>query len=54
MKKCEDFYNTLKDDPEAIIKWAEREILEYKGLIELVKKGMKLGEEEMEKAKKSR
>ena len=30
-------YDMLKDDPEAIIVWCEREIKEYKKLIKLIK-----------------
>ncbi len=33
----ERFYNALKDDPEAIIEWCEKEIEAYKELIELIK-----------------
>ncbi len=41
MSKAKDFYGTLKDNPEEIIKWCEAEIKEYKKLIKLIKKGIK-------------
>ena len=35
-QSAENFYNSLKDDPEAIIKWCEEEIEAYKELIKLI------------------
>jgi len=35
--EADNLYKTLKDDPEAVIKWAESEIAEYQKLIELIK-----------------
>jgi hypothetical protein len=35
---AENFFNALKDDPEAIIKWCEEEIEEYQKLIKMIKK----------------
>lgn len=36
--KAQNFFNAIKDDPEEIIAWAEREIAEYRKLIMLIKK----------------
>lgn len=40
-KAAKNFYDTLKDNPEAIIAWAESEIRAYQELIKLVKKEKK-------------
>jgi hypothetical protein len=37
MSKANNFFKSLKDNPEEIIKWAEDEIKEYKKLIKLIK-----------------
>jgi hypothetical protein len=37
-KQREDFYETIKDDPEKIIAWCDKEIEEYRNLIYLIKK----------------
>ena len=34
----EDFADSIKDNPKEIIEWAEREILEYRRLISILKK----------------
>ena len=36
-----NFFESLKDDPEAIIEWCEDEIKEYKKLIKLMKEQLK-------------
>ena len=41
MSKAKEFYDTLRDDPKAIIEWAEAEIAEYKKLISIIKKNIK-------------
>lgn len=38
---ADEFYEMLKNNPEKIIAWAEREIREYKKLIKLLKEGVK-------------
>ena len=41
---AENFADSLKDNPEEIIAWAKREILEYKKLIKILENGVgKLG-----------
>lgn len=37
MITVKNFYEKLKDDPEAIIKWCEEEIGAYKELIKFIK-----------------
>jgi len=37
MSKADNMYESLKDDPQAIIEWCESEIKEYKKLIKLLK-----------------
>lgn len=37
-REAKNFYNALKDNPEAIIAWCEKEIAEYQALIALIKK----------------
>lgn len=36
MKASENFFESLKNDPDAIIEWCETEIREYKNLIKLI------------------
>ena len=36
--KAENFAEAIKDNPQEIIEWAEREIAEYKKLIAILKK----------------
>ena len=36
--KANNFYESLKNNPKEIIKWAEAEIKEYEKLIKLIKK----------------
>ena len=38
MTAHKNFYNALKDDPKAILKWCDEEIEEYKKLKKLIKK----------------
>lgn len=38
--KVQDFADNLKDNPRAIIKWAEKEIKLYEELIAVIKKEM--------------
>jgi hypothetical protein len=54
MKKSESFYETLRDNPSKIIEWCEAEIKEYRNLIKLVKKGVELKEEALNKIKKEK
>ena len=35
---AENFVDTIRDDPQAIIEWAKREIKEYEELIEILEK----------------
>ena len=37
----EEFADTIRDKPEEIIAWAEREIAEYRKLIRILKKRMR-------------
>ena len=41
MTKADNWYQTLKDNPKAIIEWARAEIREYRRLIKIIKKGNK-------------
>ena len=41
MTAHKNFYNALKDDPKAILKWCDDEIEEYKKLKKLIKKNDK-------------
>jgi hypothetical protein len=36
--EANNMFNALKDNPQAIIEWAESEIKEYKKLLKLIKK----------------
>ena len=36
-QSAKNFYNALKDDPDAIIKWCEEEIEAYEELIKLIR-----------------
>jgi len=36
--EADNFFNSLKENPDAIIEWAKREIEEYKKLIKLITK----------------
>lgn len=38
MSKADNFFETLKDNPQEIIEWCEAEIKEYKKLIKIIKK----------------
>jgi hypothetical protein len=38
---CENWFETLRDNPEDIIKWCREEIEQYEKLIELIKKQSK-------------
>lgn len=40
-KASNNFYNALKDDPKAIVKWCKDEIKEYQKLIKLIEGGVK-------------
>ena len=41
MSEKDNFYNVLKDNPRAIIRWAKSEIKEYQKLIKLIEKQIK-------------
>ena len=36
-KASNNFYNSIKDDPEKIIKWCEEEVAAYQELIKMIK-----------------
>ena len=47
--QAQDFADTIKDNPQQIIKWARSEIREYKKFIKLLKKIGILTDEEADK-----
>ena len=36
--QADNFFNSLKENPDEIIEWAKREIVEYEKLIQLITK----------------
>lgn len=39
--KADNFFDNLKDDPQSILDWCDREIEEYQKLKKLIKKHLK-------------
>ena len=39
-RKSENFFETLKDNPKEVLKWAFAEIREYQNLIKIIKKSL--------------